>query len=183
MSGAAQAPVVSIHLLEESEIDDLIEIWRRNHSDLNADGSISEYDEAAQRERLARRLAEREQGTGWSWTIHVDGVLAGDIGFNQVHRGSLQSANVGYMVDAPARGRGVATAALRLLIREAFEELHLHRLEAGALTTNVASQRVLEKAGFRRVGLLRKHLYEDGEWRDHYLYELIGPDVPPDVST
>jgi len=76
----------------------------------------------------------------------------------------------------------VATAALRLVIRESFEELHLHRLDAGALVTNIASQRVLEKAGFRRIGLLEKHFYEQGDWRDHVWYELIGPDSPPPPS-
>jgi ribosomal-protein-alanine N-acetyltransferase len=79
----------------------------------------------------------------------------------------------------PGRSTTTATAALRLVIREAFETLHLHRLDAGALVTNVASQRVLEKGGFRRIGLFERHFYEEGEWRDHYWYELIGPNVPP----
>jgi ribosomal-protein-alanine N-acetyltransferase len=168
---------VTIELLTQARIADLLALARRNHSD------VEEFDEAAQRRRLERRLAEGEQGTCWSWTIHLGAELVGDIGFNQVHRGAMQTANVGYMVDASARGRGVATAALRLVIRESFETLHLHRLDAGALVANVASQRVLEKAGFGRVGLLERHLYEDGAWRDHYLYELIGPDIPPDPST
>ena len=179
MAGEGEQPAVSIQLLEESRVDELLALGRRNHVGLNSKATHEEYDEATQRERLERRLAECRQGTGWTWTIHVDGELAGDIGFNQVHRGTLQTANVGYMVDASARGRGVATAALRLVIRESFEELHLHRLDAGALVSNVASQRVLEKAGFRRIGLLEKHFYEDGEWRDHFWYELIGPDEPP----
>jgi ribosomal-protein-alanine N-acetyltransferase len=172
-------PGVSIHVLDASHIPGLLTLGRRNHPDIDYGGPHEEYDEAAQRERLERRLAERQQGSGWSWTIHVDGELAGDIGFNQVHLGNVQSANVGYMVDAAARGRGVATAALRLVIREAFDELHLHRLDAGALVTNVASQRVLEKAGFRRIGVLERHFFEQGAWRDHVWYELIGPDRPP----
>ncbi len=179
MAGEDVEPVVSIHLLDESRIPDLLALGRRNHPDVDYGGPHEEYDEAAQRERLERRLAECREGTGWYWAIAADGELAGDIGFNQVHRGNVQTANVGYLVDAGARGRGVATAALRLVIREAFDELHLHRLDAGALVTNIASQRVLEKAGFRRIGLLERHFFEQGEWRDHVWYELIGPDVPP----
>jgi ribosomal-protein-alanine N-acetyltransferase len=177
-----QPPMVSIRLLDESHIAELLALTRRNHEGPGSAGPGEEFDEAAERARLERRLAECQQGTGWTWTIHLAGELAGDIGFNQVHRGKVQSANVGYMVDEPVRGRGVATAALRLVIREAFEEVHLHRLDAGALVTNVASQRVLEKAGFRRIGIFEKHFYENGEWHDYAWYELIGPNVPPHPS-
>jgi ribosomal-protein-alanine N-acetyltransferase len=182
MAEADAQPAVTIHLLDESRIPELLALGRRNHPDVDYGGPHEEYDEGKQRERLQRKLAECQQGTGWFWTIHVDGELAGDIGYNQVHRGNVQSANVGYVVDQPLRGRGVATAALRLVIRESFEELHLHRLDAGALVTNIASQRVLEKAGFRRIGVLEKHFYEQGDWRDHVWYELIGPDSPPPPS-
>ncbi len=172
MADTARQPVLSIQLLERSRIPDLIALGRRNHPS-------GVYDEAAARKRLEHQLEACEQGASRHWTIHLDGVVVGDIGFNQLHRGSVQSANVGYMVDASARGRGVATAALRLVIRESFEALHLHRLEATTLLDNLASQRVLEKAGFRRVGVLKKHEYEDGAWRDYLLYELVGPDAPP----
>ena len=171
--------VVSIQPLERSRVADLLALGARNHSGVEGAGPQAPYDETVERARLERRVAECEQRTGHTWTIHVDGVLAGDIGFNHVHRGNGQSANVGYMVDVDFRGRGVATDALRLVIRESFEVLQLHRLDAGARVTNLASQRVLEKAGFRRVGVLEKHFYEDGAWRDHVLFELIGPDAPP----
>ena len=78
----------------------------------------------------------------------MDGVVAGDISLHSIHRGAVQTANVGYMVDAAFRGRGVATAALRLVVAHSFGELRLHRLDAGAMPSNLGSQRVLEKAGF-----------------------------------
>ncbi len=179
MADVLRGPVVTIQVLETSSIAGLLEIGRRNSAAAPAGQPAEPYDEQAERARLERKLAEQAQGSGHYWTIHVDGVLAGDIGFNELHRGKVQSANLGYMVDARHRRRGVATAALRLVIRQSFETLHLHRLDAGALVTNRASQRVLEKAGFRRIGLLERHFYEDGEWRDHVWYELIGPDLPP----
>ncbi len=94
----------------------------------------------------------------------------------------MQSANVGYMVDTAVRGRGVATAALRLVVAHAFDQLRLHRLDAGAMPSNVASQRVLEKAGFARVGVNRRFLFVAGSWQDHVLYELVGPDFVPPIS-
>jgi [ribosomal protein S5]-alanine N-acetyltransferase len=183
MSGDLQQPALSIRLLDSSSVDDVVAMGLRNQSDLEATGPHGEYDAAAQRLRLEAKLAKCQQGTRRYWLIDVGGALAGDIEFNQIDRGTWQTANVGYLVDEPFRGRGVATAALRLVIREAFDELRLHRLDAGVLLSNLASQRVLEKAGFRRIGVLERHFYVAGEWRDHLWYELIGPDVPPDLTS
>lgn len=172
---------VSIRLLDRSRVGEVVEMGLRNRSDLAATGPHGDYDAAAQRERLVHKLEECERGTRRYWVIEVDGVLAGDIEFNHIHRGTWQTANVGYLVDAPLRGQGVATTALHLVIREAFDELRLHRIDAGVLVTNVASQRVLEKTGFRRIGVLERHFFIAGEWRDHLWYELIGPDAPPEL--
>jgi ribosomal-protein-alanine N-acetyltransferase len=49
----------------------------------------------------------------------------------------------------------------------------MHRLEAGTLVDNVASQRVLEKNGFERIGLARAYLRIAGEWRDHILFQRV----------
>ena len=179
MEDKTTRPGVSIRLLERTGFGALVDLFARNHEGIGGTAGGEAFDRAAQLARLERKLTERAEGRGESWTIHVDDALAGDIGFNQLHRGKAQSANVGYMVDAGLRGRGVATTALGLVIRESFEHLHLHRLDASALVTNRASQRVLEKAGFRRVGVVERHFYEDGAWRDHVWYELIGPDLPP----
>jgi [ribosomal protein S5]-alanine N-acetyltransferase len=53
----------------------------------------------------------------------------------------------------------------------AFGELALHRLEAGTLVDNLASQRVLQKNRFERYGLAKRYLFIAGEWRDHLLFE------------
>jgi len=176
-------PEVSIRVLDRSGVADLVALGLRNRSDLEATGPHGVYDEATQRRRLESKLEECERGTRRYWAIHADGTLAGDIELNHIDRGTWQTANVGYLVDAPFRGHGVATAALRLVIRESFDQLHLHRLDAGVLLSNLPSQRVLEKAGFRRIGVLERHFYIAGEWRDHLWYELIGPDVPPEARS
>ena len=67
-------------------------------------------------------------------------------------------------------GRGGMTRAVRALTPFAFGTLHLHRLEAACLPHNGASMRLLEKVGFRRVGVLRQYwLGPEGEWRDGVL--------------
>jgi ribosomal-protein-alanine N-acetyltransferase len=57
------------------------------------------------------------------------------------------------------------------LVDHAFAELDLHRLEAGTLVDNLASQRVLTKNGFERIGLARNYLHISGAWRDHVLFQ------------
>ena len=63
------------------------------------------------------------------------------------------------------------------LAERAFGRLGLHRLEAGTLVDNVASQRVLEKNGFELIGLARNYLHIAGAWRDHLLFQRTAEDV------
>ena len=80
---------------------------------------------------------------------------------------------IGYWVSPRARGRGVATRALSLIARFAFEELGAARVELQAEPDNVASQRVAEKAGFTREGVLRSVLDFKGRRRDAVLFSLL----------
>jgi ribosomal-protein-alanine N-acetyltransferase len=88
-----------------------------------------------------------------------------------------QSANVGYWVDRGRNGRGLATRAVAEIVEIAFGETGLHRLEAATRVDNVASQRVLEKNGFERIGIARGYLLIDGEWRDHILFQRVADDA------
>jgi RimJ/RimL family protein N-acetyltransferase len=82
--------------------------------------------------------------------------------------------HVGYWVAPSARGRGVCTRALRVLARWALDELRLQRLELITDPENRASQRVAEKVGFRREGVLRAHLrHPDGRIRDSVMFSLL----------
>jgi RimJ/RimL family protein N-acetyltransferase len=86
--------------------------------------------------------------------------------------------HVGYWVARHARGRGVCTSALRLLSRWGLDEVGLVRLELIADPDNVASQRVAEKVGYRREGVLRAHLrHPDGRLRDSVLFSLLPGEV------
>lgn len=107
-----------------------------------------------------------------SYAIEVGGSLAGAIGM------SVNSMNyrgrIGYWIAAPARGHGVCTRALRVLSRWALDELGLRRLDLITDPDNVASQRVAEKVGFQREGVMRSHLlHPDGRLRDSVLFSLL----------
>jgi RimJ/RimL family protein N-acetyltransferase len=107
-----------------------------------------------------------------SLAMTLEGMVVGAIGLgvnSMNYRG-----RIGYWVAAPARGRGVCTHALRLLSRWALDELDLQRLDLITDPDNLASQRVAEKAGFRREGVLRAHLrHPDGRIRDSVMFSLL----------
>lgn len=174
---------VTIRRLDVADAPALASMNLRNRADIervSPPQPADVYTDGGQAARITSILREAGNGLRLDWTIRVDGALAGDISLHAIHRGPLQTANVGYTVDAAFRGLGVATAALRLVVAHSFEELRLHRIDAGAMPSNLGSQRVLEKAGFTRVGVMRRYLFVADTWQDHVLYELVGPDfVPP----
>ena len=124
-------------------------------------------------ERQRERIEQSAEGDRWMWAIVDDGAIAGLIALNDVLRGALQLANVGYWVDRRHNGRGLASAALADVVDFAFGEAQLHRLEAGTQPDNLASQRVLERNGFEKFGYARRLLLVEGDWRDHVLFERI----------
>lgn len=91
---------------------------------------------------------------------------------------NMRSGHVGYWVAADVRGRGVATAALSALARWAFDDVGLQRLELVTDPENRASQRVAEKVGFKREGVMRSGLeYQDGRRRDCVMFSLLPADL------
>lgn len=137
------------------------------------------YTEQGQRERLAELLADREAGRVMPWVLADEEDRAvGGFNLNAVVLGSFHSATLGYWVDVTCAGRGQATAAVRLICDLARDELRLHRVEAGTVLDNVASQRVLTKCGFEQFGLAPRYMHIDGEWRDHRLFQRILHDGP-----
>ena len=91
-----------------------------------------------------------------------------------LREGDLQhSAELGYWLGKAFWGRGIATAAAKAVTTYGFRDLGLLRIDALVLTENTASIRVLEKAGFRREGLLRQVELKQGVPMDHYLYAIL----------
>jgi [ribosomal protein S5]-alanine N-acetyltransferase len=95
------------------------------------------------------------------------GAMAGGFNINNIVYGRFQSAAIAYWAFAGTAGRGYMSEALGLVIRYAFGELGLHRLEANIQPGNEASIRLVRRYGFRREGYSPDYLFIDGAWRDH----------------
>lgn len=138
------------------------------------------YTVQGQAERLRDQLKQRDAGQRADWVLAEEERVVGTVSVSNIIRGPLQSANLGYWVDAGHNGKGLATAAVRAVCRLADTELGLHRLEAGTVPENTSSQRVLEKCGFELIGTARGLLHIAGSWRDHRMYQRILNDRPPE---
>src|SRR5439155_10095812 len=99
--------------------------------------------------------------------------FAGEVSLGSVQRGPFQSAFIGYWIDEALAGRGYVPEGVVLLLRYAFETLHLHRLEAAIVPRNLASRRVVEKLGLREEGTAARFLQIRGVYEDHVRYAII----------
>ncbi|MGD2102057.1 MAG: GNAT family protein [Acidimicrobiia bacterium] len=82
-------------------------------------------------------------------------------------------AEVGYWIRSSATGRGICTEAVDLLLKEIFESLGYHKIVLRIAVGNDASDRVAQKLGFTREGVLREELLIRGNWVDHTLWSLL----------
>jgi [ribosomal protein S5]-alanine N-acetyltransferase len=131
------------------------------------------------RRRLRQYQRELRDDHGYAYLIfsEADGGLLGGLNVSNVRRGIAQAASIGYWMGAPHAGRGLMTETVRAAVQFAFTTLGLHRLEAACLPNNIASARVLEKAGFKREGRARRYLKINGQWQDHDLFALLDDDL------
>lgn len=136
------------------------------------------FTDGGQQEVIRASLEEHEQGLTLPHVIVDDSDrIIGRIALSRISRGPFQSCSLGYWVSAADNGRGVATAAVHDVLRVAFEELGLHRVEAGTVRHNVRSQRVLEHNGFIHFGVAPAYIQIAGTWQDHLLFQVL-TDVP-----
>jgi RimJ/RimL family protein N-acetyltransferase len=129
------------------------------------------YTEGDARFYIRDCLAAGEGRTPFAITDAESGEVIGSIDM-RINR--MDTGHVGYWLAAEARGRGLTTAALVALSRWGFKELGLGRIELVTDPDNIASQRVAEKAGFTREGVLRSILVNrDGTRRDGVMFSLL----------
>ncbi len=122
--------------------------------------------------RCSARERERQIGSGYGFGIFVDGRLAGEITLSSIQRGPFQNATIGYWIDESLAGRGYAPEAVVVVLRFAFEELGLHRVEIAIVPRNRPSRRVVEKLGLREESVALRLLEIDGVWEDHVRYAI-----------
>src|SRR5690606_31841779 len=106
------------------------------------------------------------------WFAVLNDLPVGTIGLDRINT-RMKSASIGYQVGAEFAGKGLGTRMVREFIRAVFSETNIERLTATVHFENLASQRVLEKVGFIKEGLLRQYLIISGKRVDFYAYAIL----------
>lgn len=116
------------------------------------------------REKYIFSIFQKETGT----FVGLAGITLGKPGYRK--------AEIWYKLHVSFWNKGYATELVREFLRFGFEDLRLHRMEAGCAVDNAASVKVLEKCGFIREGRTRKLLPIRGEWSDNFGYAILNED-------
>ncbi|KRE98412.1 alanine acetyltransferase [Paenibacillus sp. Soil766] len=172
---------VYIRFLDVNDTEDLLNLMLRNRQLFEGvcpKRNESFYTKEVQELGIESCLKHRQEDKRYAFGIFLNetGQLIGDISLFEVQRGPHQKCILGYSMDQAHNGKGYMTEAIHLIMKFAFEEVGLLRVEASVMPRNVGSMRVLEKAGFRQEGLARKLLEINGVREDHMMFAMLAED-------
>lgn len=142
-----------------------LDTWEERGPDLPAPLTRSAYE---------ARLAQQDGSPGYSarFIVEAEGVAVGSVSlFNSDQY--ARHAEVGISLAVDARGRGIGTAAMRLIVEFAFVRCNFRRVHLEAIESNGAGLRVYEKVGFVVEGRLREHSWVRGRYEDTVIMGLL----------
>ena len=161
--------------LEEIEDMKLVSEW------LNNPDYWGEYLPLKQQSRaeVEKEYDSQPQDSRWFIVEKKDGTKIGSVGY-EVSAGNIE---IGYSLIPTERGKGYCTEAVTVLVDYLFLSKDTVRVQTHTDVRNLASQRVLEKMGFKKEGVVRKSLFARGEWRDMVLYSILREEWKPRILT
>jgi [ribosomal protein S5]-alanine N-acetyltransferase len=154
------------------------EAWLTPWEPTSAEPWATRHSVAAWPSLLSSVRRSARAGALLPFVVTYDERFVGQLTVNNLVRGVLRSAQIGYWIDRGHAGRGIITTAVALATDHCFGPVGLHRIQIDIRPENAASRRVVAKLGFREEGYLRRYLDIDGTWRDHVSYAVTVEDVP-----
>ncbi len=138
---------------------------------------LAPRDAECARRHFAHLLRQQRERSRSSWELGVTLAAGGDpIGGCEISLTSPSSAEIGYVLARRHWGYGYATELARCLVRLAFDDLGVERVDSTVAVENVRSIGVIEKAGLRWEALRRRHVRARGRWWDAHLYSVSRDD-------
>jgi ribosomal-protein-alanine N-acetyltransferase len=169
---------IYIKPLNISDATSILELEIRNKEffrqySINRDPEFYSFE--GQLKRLEKIEESRGDDLGYSFGIYLNEShrLIGQIGLFKIERGPAQRAMVGYSLDKEQNGKGYMTEALKSIVDFGFDQLKLHRIEAGVMPHNIGSIKILEKTGFQKEGIAKQYVMINGKWEDHQILAII----------
>jgi len=111
------------------------------------------------------------------WSIFLEEKLIGTISIENIERfmGSwkMDLAKIMFWLNPAFHNQGFATESAKAVLKFAFSQVNLHKVQIKHLSANIASQKVIEKLGFRFIGEPQNHCFRFGKWWNEKLYEML----------
>ncbi|KAH0634125.1 hypothetical protein KY284_036911 [Solanum tuberosum] len=167
-----QSNIISLRLLDLTDVDDFMEWFTDDNVNkfCSSDGFLSKED-------AMRYIADVVIPHPWYRAICLNDKPIGSISVSPFHGSDICRGEIGYEISSKYWGKGIATKAVKMVASTIFVDWpHLARLEGVVAVDNVGSQRVLEKAGFVKEGVLRKYYLVKGKPIDIVMFSLLSTD-------
>ena len=156
---------MDLRIAEKEDLPLLLEWW--NNPEFS--GIYNPLDAQQSKADIERQYEKLGSEKAWFLILKKDGSRIGFLGMGL----SVFGWQIGYVLIPSERGKGYCTEAAQLAVDYLFMSKDIVRIQAGTFTDNVASQKVLEKAGFQREGRIRKGMFAWGNRVDLYLYSIL----------
>jgi RimJ/RimL family protein N-acetyltransferase len=159
-----EGDTVNLRIMEKADLPLVVE-WA---NDPDFGGEFEPVEQVTLGE-IERWLEQLPSGEKWFMIEKKDGSKIGHI----MHKSVNQHYTIGYRVLPTERNQGYCTEAVQILVDYLFLSANVVRVQAETNPANLASQRVLEKAGFTKEGVIRKSTFIRGKWQDGVLYSIL----------
>jgi RimJ/RimL family protein N-acetyltransferase len=156
---------VNLRIVEKEDLPLLREWW----NSLEFPGIYNPIDEQRSRIDFEKEYEKLGSEKAWFLILKKDGSKIGYFGMGM----GVFGWQIGYVLTPGERGKGYCTEAVQLAVDYLFMSKDIVRIQAGTFTDNIASQKVLEKAGFQREGKIRKGMFAWSKWVDLYIYSIL----------
>ena len=164
-----------VYLRPVARSDAAVMIRLTNQSSRRCPGLVRRLKDKDQFEDMRKRC-DGKNCFGFVICRKEDGEPVGGISLFEIIHRTRKSGVVGYLIGAPFFRQGYATEALQVVLRFAFRQLKLHRIEANIQARNAASIALVKRAGFMCEGQARGFLKIAGRWRDHERWAILAED-------
>ncbi len=156
---------VNLKIVEKEDLS-LVAEW---FNDPDFSGRFDPLDAQQSRREIEKKYENLSVEEKWFIIEKKDGTKVGFIG----HFNVRNNVEIGYALIPSERRKGYGTEAVALMVDYLFLSKNIVRIQAGTNVENEASQRVLERAGFRKEGIGRKEVFVRGKWTDFYNFSIL----------
>lgn len=163
-------------ILRQVKTTDVDSIFRlRNESVSGEFTARPPFESKKEALELIEKMADayhNSNGISWAITQKGNDMMIGSTGFWRIERENYR-AEIGYAILPEFENRGIMTEACLAIIKYGFDHLTIHSIEANIHPRNIASERILQKAGFVKEGYFKQNYYYNGRFDDTATYGLI----------